>query len=374
MGSKGHIWGRLLRGAAIVGAGVMALAAVAAAQDFRDYRDQSHNDGDWYGGGRENVSQEDDQESYGRRGDNQDDGGGRSRGGGRHLRNPRCQELERQLVRDWRGGSRDERRRIDDDLRAADRAYQKAKSEVEREDCYEDMFIFGRSLRHTPRCQRLDRQVEQAHQRLMQLQHRRDAYGDPDSRRVRQEDLVAELARNGCGENYARQYEANQARRRSSSLFSFWDDEGAPPPVDNGPAPVMTAPFGSYRTMCVRLCDGYFFPISYSTLPSHFKDDEARCKNQCSAQAELYIYRNPGEDLEQMVSLNGRRYTALPNAFRHRKQYIKGCSCKASEYSIEEITKSEKTLKKAALSRRSSSRTASHGTKAAREDAAGQGQ
>ena len=29
-----------------------------------------------------------------------------------------------------------------------------------------------------------------------------------------------------------------------------------------------------YHTVCVRTCDGYYFPISYSTVPSRFADDE----------------------------------------------------------------------------------------------------
>ena len=32
-------------------------------------------------------------------------------------------------------------------------------------------------------------------------------------------------------------------------------------------------PFATYRTICVRLCDGYYFPVSFSTLPNHFQRD-----------------------------------------------------------------------------------------------------
>src|SRR5689334_3699710 len=30
---------------------------------------------------------------------------------------------------------------------------------------------------------------------------------------------------------------------------------------------------GSFRTLCVRSCDGFYFPISYATDRSHFKTD-----------------------------------------------------------------------------------------------------
>ena len=46
-----------------------------------------------------------------------------------------------------------------------------------------------------------------------------------------------------------------------------------------------------------------------------------------------------------MVSLRGVPYAQMPNAFRNRKVYIHGCSCNASEYSREEIAKSEDALR-----------------------------
>jgi hypothetical protein len=42
----------------------------------------------------------------------------------------------------------------------------------------------------------------------------------------------------------------------------------------------------------------------------------------------LYSFRNPGEDMEQAISVSGQSYTALPNAFRYRKEIIAGCSCR----------------------------------------------
>jgi hypothetical protein len=360
MCGKGYFWGYALRGLAIVATGVGALVGVAGAQDYGDQRDQSGYGRDSRGGGQGYGP-----DGYGRGGQDSrwdggygrggQDGSGRSSGG--RSASPRCQELERQLASDLRGVSQDDLRRIDDDLRAADRAYQRMKAEADRGSCYEDMFIFGRSLKRTPRCIELDRQAEQAHQRLTQLQRQRESYGaSSGSRRARQEDLVSELARNGCGDNYARQAEANrEANRRSSSPFSFWEDEGAPAPREDLNRPPVSPPMGdgSYRTMCVRLCDGYYFPVNYSASQGQFKDDEARCRDQCSAPAELYVYRNRGEEVDQMVSsATGKRYTDLPTAFLNRKRYIRGCSCKADEYSVDEIAKSEQSYREASAAKR----------------------
>jgi hypothetical protein len=263
----------------------------------------------------------------------------------------RCQDLERQLVSDWQRSNSPQEAvtRIDQQLDDLQRNRRTAEAEAERRNCYEDMFLFGRSLRRTPNCIQLDGDIENFRRNITTLRQQRDAMTNSANRRVRREDLVAELARNGCGENYAREYES---RRRSTSFFSLWEDEdssfdrgsvNAPP---SGAQP--NQPFASFRTMCVRMCDGFYFPISFSTLGSRFTDDESKCKTQCAAPAELYVYRNPGEEVEQMVSITGQPYNNLKNAWRHRKQYIKGCSCKAEEYSAHEIQISEQELGKQA--------------------------
>src|SRR5206468_9130828 len=43
----------------------------------------------------------------------------------------------------------------------------------------------------------------------------------------------------------------------------------------------------------------------------------------------LYTYRNPGEDMNQAVSVSGQNYTALPNAFHYRTEFNPSCACKA---------------------------------------------
>jgi len=264
-------------------------------------------------------------------------------------RQERCQDLERQLVSDWQlsNNPANATGRLDQQLAELDRTYRRAQVEADRRDCYEDMFIFGRSLRRTPTCIQLDNEIESARRNIANLRQQRDAINSSATRRVRRDDLVAELARNGCGENYAREYESR--RRRSSSIFSFWEDEDSD--GDRGyanPLPQRSLPFASYRTMCVRSCDGYFFPVSFSTLSSRFKEDEAKCRDQCAAPADLYTYRNPGEEVEQMVSLDGRPYAQLRNAFKHRKVYVKGCSCKPEEYSLQDISQSEQSPAKSA--------------------------
>ena len=71
-------------------------------------------------------------------------------------------------------------------------------------------------------------------------------------------------------------------------------------------------PFATYRTLCVRLCDGYYFPVSFSTLPNHFQRDAEQCQSQCAAPAELYYHQNPGGAVEQMVSVASQQPYTTP--------------------------------------------------------------
>lgn len=267
-------------------------------------------------------------------------------------RHPRCQELERELVSDWQlnNNPRSNVAALDQRLAEYERTRDRATAEAERQECYEEGFIFGRSLRETGTCIQLDKEIENARRNISNLREQRDAMTSSANRRMRRDELVAELARYGCGESYARENESSRRSNNSQSFFSLWEDDESN--FDNSYANQQpnqsNLPYTSYRTMCVRLCDGYYFPISYSTLESRFQDDETKCREQCAAPAELYVYKNPGEEVEQMVSIDGRRYADLKTAWRNRKVFIKGCSCKAEEYSVEEIAASERALGKQA--------------------------
>ncbi len=94
---------------------------------------------------------------------------------------------------------------------------------------------------------------------------------------------------------------------------------------------------GTYRTVCVRLCDGYFFPISFSTTPDRFAADEAACNSRCSSGARLYVYPNPGGEPEDMRDVRGQPYMALKNAFLFRTSYVEACTCKPHPWEREAL-------------------------------------
>ena len=109
--------------------------------------------------------------------------------------------------------------------------------------------------------------------------------------------LKRELTRNGC---YGDQREKSQAK-----LFS---QEG-----------------GEFRTVCVRKCDGYFFPIGYDRRKSGFKKDRDYCHSIYGADAaDLYVYLHAASP-EQMRSLDGRVYRDEPFAFAYQREFVPAC-------------------------------------------------
>jgi hypothetical protein len=79
----------------------------------------------------------------------------------------------------------------------------------------------------------------------------------------------------------------------------------------------------------VRTCDGFYFPISYATNASRFREDEKTCQRMCpAAEVMLFAYPTEGGDVAQATSINGAPYSQLPNAFKYRQQFDAACSCK----------------------------------------------
>ena len=241
---------------------------------------------------------------------------------------PICLQLEQRLAAESQRGTltRDQLPKIEGELRLLDRANQQSQAQLERSDCF-DYFLFSKTLRRTRQCVDLAGQVDAAKRKLAELDaQRQQILGVGD--RSHQDDIIRELARNNCGGNYSQEA---QRRGLNNPFSTLWQDE------DTGPSgrgsDFGALPFATYRTVCVRLCDGYFFPVSFSTLPNHFPRDVDACQSKCAAPAELYYYQNPGGTIEQAVSVKGQQpYTTLKTAKRYQKEYVQGCSCKQTEY------------------------------------------
>ncbi len=85
---------------------------------------------------------------------------------------------------------------------------------------------------------------------------------------------------------------------------------------------------GGSKAVCVKTCDGSFFPVSYTASSGRFGNLEDMCREQCpNADVTLFSYPASG-DIEQAVSSSGVRYVDSPNALKYRTSFDANCSCR----------------------------------------------
>jgi len=239
--------------------------------------------------------------------------------------NPVCVRLESQLAAVDQGTAdparADQIKRSEDAIAKQQADLDRAVAQAHKAGCAgEGFFAIFSAL--SPQCGPITSQIQQMRGNLDRMMSDVEQLKTGDSGQQGQHRaLIGQLAQNNCGAQYT------AAANSSSGPQSFFDALFGGGTILNPGGD--GAPSGTYHTVCVRACDGYYFPISYSTVPSRFADDEHSCQRQCPAsQAEMYSFRNPGEDMTQAVSVTGQAYTALPNAFRYRKELVPGCSCR----------------------------------------------
>ena len=81
--------------------------------------------------------------------------------------------------------------------------------------------------------------------------------------------------------------------------------------------------------MCVRLCDGFYFPINRRSNWRNFKDELAICVGRCpGADVSLYAHKRDARVESMRSAMTGERYTDLPTAFRYRRERVSDCTCK----------------------------------------------
>jgi hypothetical protein len=295
--------------------------------------------------------------------------------------NPICIRLEGQLATIDRGAgtgdpAKDEQIRRYQDAAAKQQAeLDRVTLQAKRMGC-ESSGFFSLFNGRSAQCGPVNNQIQQMRGNLDQIttsleRLRSGGIGGADRENQRRSVLTA-LAQNNCGPQYA------AALRGPGNFIDnlFGNNNSLPlPGGDLGP------PSDTFRTVCVRTCDGAYFPVSFATVQARFQDDEKTCKALCPAtEATLFAYRNPGEDINQAVSLDGQPYSSLPNAFKFRTEFNASCACKAAGQTWSDALKSVDD--KAAVeqqgdiivteesARKMQQRAQPKGTPAARKDAA----
>jgi hypothetical protein len=213
-------------------------------------------------------------------------------------------------------------------------------------------FLMFKSNAAAPECAGILKRINGMQANLNRLEQRRSASSfDPNTSARQRSDVLQQLALNDCGPQYAA-YAQQRPRNFLERLFNpenrvYEQQQIARVPAtaerdrNYSTADTTERGFGrgSYRTLCVRTCDGYYFPISFSTRRANFATDEQVCQQMCpGTQVALYAHRNPGQDSSDARATSDETpYSALSTAFAYRTSFNPGCTC-GSPSSIQAFT------------------------------------
>ena len=222
-----------------------------------------------------------------------------------------CGRLQQQIAQSGRGGGR------------SGQTARRQTAELARTQAYahqlgcDGFTFFGAN----PQCGSVNARISQMQTNLSALQ----AGGGGGSRN----DLVARY------NAYCRQ-PAQQPRGFFESLFGGIQQQLAPvpppppPPISNGDVGEEGALHarGGSQAVCVRSCDGGFFPLPISARHST-EDLTDMCQALCPGTETAVFTRNPDADIKTSLGIDGKPYTDLPNALQFQKTFSSTCSCRS---------------------------------------------
>jgi len=250
-----------------------------------------------------------------------------------YAQSTQCRQLEGALRQFDRNGDFRQMQGNSGAARQLQRDVQAAESQYIREGC-NDAAKAGQQL--SPQCQQVARTVLRLRADFAEVSQSVDTGNAVAQQR---EAILQEMARFGCNAGSSATF--NNDRQSifdrvfgSTSEGDFTDGDM----IDGGDYWGYQG-YATVRTVCVRLSDGYFWPISYSTLPDFVGNDAQQCQAMCpNTPVDLYFYDNPGQEPEQMRNMSGSPYTALPTAFAYRNQFDKSASCTVAPRSDGTVT------------------------------------
>ena len=224
-----------------------------------------------------------------------------------------CGRLQQQIARGDRGGNR------------IAQAARRQAAELARTQAYahqlgcDGFILFGGN----PQCGGLNARIAQMQSNLSALQ----ASGGGRN------DLVARY------NAYCRGGQpAPQQRGFFESLFGGFQQQQAPPPL-SPPPPPSPAPDGDIgedgafharggsQAVCVRTCDGGFFPLAISARHSN-EDLTEMCQALCPGTETAVYTRNPDAEIKTSLGIDGKPYMEMPNALHFQKTFSAACSCR----------------------------------------------
>ncbi|NLS05109.1 DUF2865 domain-containing protein [Rhizobium sp. P32RR-XVIII] len=226
-----------------------------------------------------------------------------------------------------------------------------AEQNLELRDVREDMRRYGCSVdsmvviggENADYCSELEQAEARMVDNIQYLQNRRNDLPEREGVDDRgRRELIAALEDNGCNEveeywpddqAYAPAPSPEEQAMRSDTFIPLGGGEHG----DMQYGVPRGEPMAQVTTMCVRTCDGGFFPITTNATSVDFGRDAATCSKMCPGiETELFYQDIANPDAANMISAStGAPYSAMPNAFAYKKRAPgekSTCSCNLSAY------------------------------------------
>jgi hypothetical protein len=246
-----------------------------------------------------------------------------------------CRQLEAELSG---GGSRPDAqtRRVDSAIARQRRQIDTLRGQMRDGGCRSS--IFG--VTGGPSCKAAAGRVSDMERNLRALERQRGQ--SAEAQRRPRSTILAALDANDCrvrGRSEARApEESGLFARLFGGRVERRDRPGDEAILRDRPSGGRYGPAGRVRTLCVRTCDGYFFPMSASSSARDFSRDQKNCEAACpGAEVEVYHHNLQSEESADMVSASsGKAYTELPTAFAYKQgERSESCGCsRARNYEV----------------------------------------
>jgi hypothetical protein len=210
--------------------------------------------------------------------------------------------------------------------RSATQAYKLAQ-QMETEGCNQSRFLmFGNDP--PAQCVDMKARVEQLTQRSQALLAQAERAPSAESRLKQLAKLEAAYENRGCN-NQSQAQAGETPLPPVAGIETPKVDPNRPvlpigESIEDDRAAEYAAGSGAPGAVCVRLCDGYFFPLSGARSRGEAGE---MCQAQCPATETALFYRRSSA-IASAFSPEGQNYSALPNAFAYQKSFNPDCSCR----------------------------------------------
>lgn len=208
-----------------------------------------------------------------------------------------------------------------DDAGRFDVALRQQREEIDRTRAYADQTGCGDGVFDDPnssQCRALARRIDTLELALRHLQDRA-ARGDPadDERRRTLQKRFDDACR-------------FERASTDPSVVTMPVDPGPSPDPD---APAPASPARSAVVLCVRHCDGAYYPLAADIASDRLGDMDRICQAQCPAAESSAYAGHDADDVAGALASDGTRYTDLAAAFQFRKGTSQACACRAPKQS-----------------------------------------